>query len=562
MRIVAPLLIAVSALVVLPAGVAAEPDLPVVQGRRALATVNGEPVTWSDFSDALASVHQGAKDDTRRAKQDPEALLERLITAKLIVQEARNIGLDEQPEVVKAVAAFKDATLQRMLLEKAADAVKAPSPADVESIYATRVGVAKLDSVFFKSEKDGKAFVAALAAGKSFDEAAGAAAKAGTATVDRGYEVKLAEAQAEVAGAVVHLKPGRASRLLTVKNGFTVVRLIDLRVPDDPKARAESREQALDYARLKAVSAYTRKLRARYAVVDDKLLDSLDFDAAKPDLAASEKDGRVLAKVEGAAPVTVGELATAINQEFFHGAERAAKEKKLNDRKPGAFDDLLVKRLALTEAKRTGLDRSRKFTDAVRSYEEGLLFSTFVQKVIRPDVKLTAAEVRAYYDAHAADYTSPSMMRLESIAFAKREDAQNAWTKATNGADFGWLRDNAPGRLPATADVMRMNGEVYVMEEADPEIARALANAKAGDARVFAAPDGNFYVILVREVLPPKIKPYDKVKGDVAKRVINEKLKKVLDDWSTKLRAAYEVKTFVTPAQLDALVKRQFGPKA
>ena len=43
--------------------------------------------------------------------------------------------------------------------------------------------------------------------------------------------------------------------------------------------------------------------------------------------------------------------------------------------------------------------------------------------------------------------------------------------------------------------------------------------------------------------------------------MINERTKTVLDEWSAKLRKAYAVKTFVTPVQLDALVKTTFARK-
>jgi len=109
---------------------------------------------------------------------------------------------------------------------------------------------------------------------------------------------------------------------------------------------------------------------------------------------------------------------------------------------------------------------------------------------------------------------------------------------------------------------MSLNGGVFVVSDVDPGLKRALASPKDGDARLFAPEGGPAYVILIREVVPSKTKPFAEVKTEVAGQVRADKTKQVLDDWSAKLRKAYEVKTFVTPVQLDALVKKELGIKA
>ena len=125
----------------------AAPALPSIQGVSALASVNGEPVSWNAFVDALTSVHAEAGSGTRRAKQNPQALLDRLITGKLIAQEARNIGLDQTPEFKAAVTTFREETLATTLLARPANgsriAVRGGVLAGrVKDLLARRVGQA------------------------------------------------------------------------------------------------------------------------------------------------------------------------------------------------------------------------------------------------------------------------------------------------------------------------------------------------------------------------------------------------------------------------------------
>ena len=88
---------------------------PWSAGNRRLPVINGEPLTLEEFERALAGIHGGMTDNTPRSLPHPSQLLERLINAKLVLQEARNIGLDELPEVQSAEKTFEEDTLRGML---------------------------------------------------------------------------------------------------------------------------------------------------------------------------------------------------------------------------------------------------------------------------------------------------------------------------------------------------------------------------------------------------------------------------------------------------------------
>ena len=541
----------------------AAPALPSIQGVSALASVNGEPVSWNAFVDALTSVHAEAHSGAKRAKQNPQALLDRLITGKLIAQEARNIGLDKTPEFKAAVTTFREETLATTLLAQPAKSVTTSDPVDVARIYRVSVGMAKFDSLLFERKPDAEALVAKVRAGGDFAAVARAAVAAGQSkSFDQGGGAKLSELQPDVVNAITALKPGQVSDVIAVDRGWIVAKLAELSVPDDPAARAKAEQDALEWKRLQAVKKYSNDLRKRYVKLDTKLLDALDFDAEKPGLAAFKKDGRIVAAVQGAKSISVGDLATEVEKAFFHGTDKAAKEKRMNPKKYSALDELLVNRLTVAEGTRLGLDKTSEFKDKQREYEEGLLFTAFLQKVVLPDVKVGEADIKAWYEGHRDDYSSPAMLRLESIAFTRRADAEDARKKAASGADFGWLKRNAAGRAPAADDTMQLNGGVYVVDRVDADLMKVLANPKEGDARLFAPPGGPVYVVLIRETIPTSTRPYAEVRSDAGQAVINERTKTILDEWSAKLRKAYTVKTFVTPVQLDALVKSAFARKA
>jgi hypothetical protein len=75
---------------------------------------------------------------------------------------------------------------------------------------------------------------------------------------------------------------------------------------------------------------------------------------------------------------------------------------------------------------------------------------------------------------------------------------------------------------------------------------KALAGSKAGDQRLYASPEGPFYVLAVQQVIASNPKPYDEVRTEIAQKLYGEKLKKAIDEYSRKLRAQSKVTVYLT----------------
>ena len=101
---------------------------------------------------------------------------------------------------------------------------------------------------------------------------------------------------------------------------------------------------------------------------------------------------------------------------------------------------------------------------------------------------------------------------------------------------------NTPGRL--TFD------ERPVTTTSMPEgVRKALAGARAGDSRLYASPEGPFYVLSVQAVIAPSPQPYDQVRETIAQKLYGEKLKKAVETYAAKLRTHTKVETYLTRAR-------------
>ncbi len=515
-------------------------------GSRALpiAKVGGEPIALSELMTALGTAHDTMTKEVHAGGKDFKPVLDRLIDVKLVLLEAREMGLADQPEVKKAVEGYVESATIQELQKRALVDVK-PDPAEVEKIRRIGVKEGKVQSVLFKTEADAKAFAAA-AKKSGFDASAKAAVASGKATGGKPAEfVPLQKLLGPVANALEKMKKGEVSKPVKIPEGFTVLELEDIRYPANAAALATAREIALDAARKRAIQKYYDGLVARYVKTDKALLKRLDFQAKKPGFAALEKDQRVLSRVEGGAPLTVAELTTTLKEQFYHGVDSAIREKKVNRQKLPTLDAILSRRVLPLEAKRLGIPESPAFKKGVADYTDKVVFTSFVEKVVLPEVKVPDAEQQKYYEAHKAEYTLPAFYKLESIAFPDVKRAQAALQKLQSGTDFAWLRANAEGQVKEVSRGVKFEGGTVSAKAMPEELAKLLANAKAGDYRLYSGEGDQHHVVHVLQVTPPEVKSFAQAQDGIHQKLYADHLNASIRQFSDKLRQAHPVKVYL-----------------
>ena len=527
-------------------GFASEQNLPMVEGKRIVATVNDEPITLEEFNQELASLHAGVTEEKKVGKTKESALLRRLINMRLILQEAKRIGLDELPEVKNMVDVYSKATLRELLIERHLKDAK-PDEKDVERLYKELTKEWKIKSVVFEKEDAAKKMEEEIKASRDFDELAKRVVADGTAKGgEEGKYVKGKDLLPQIAQTVSKMEVGSISPIIQVGTGFVILRVEDIRFPEDPEAKKLAVKQALYLQKEKLFEGYNDALMKKYVKVHKEILDGLDYESKEPGFEKLLEDKRVVAEIEGERPITVAELTEALSQQFFHGIERAIESKRLNEKKMLVLDEILYKRILRKEALRLGIDKTDAYKIKVKEYENSVIFGAFVQKAIVPDVKVTEEESKAYYSKHIGEYTSPEMMKIRSLAFVKRNDAERAIEKLRNGTELQWLVENAEGQVDKnTPDLLTFDGKSLTVRDLPEGVRKVLSGAKPGDFRLYASPEGYFYILSIEDVVPARPQSLEEAKKAVANKVFSETFNKAVEAWADKLRAASNVKVYL-----------------
>lgn len=529
-------------------GNASDQKLPIIDGKKVVATVNDEPISLEELNRAVAASHAGRHPGEKAGQIDYSDIMQRLINTRLIVLEARNMGLDELPEIKNALDIYSRQTLMELLLKRYVKDIEADEEA-VRQHYEPMVREWKIKAIRFKNEKNARQIYSQLEAGGNFDEVVQKAVEWGVGKADsQANYIKNKDLAEGVAEIVAQMKIGSTSPIISIgKKGYIIFKLEDVRLPaeEDHEAMVIAQRQALNQRRVEAARDYYGELKKRKVKLDQALFDQLDFESQVPGFEKLLSDGRILVRIKGQKPITVSEFAAAVEQKFYHGVKMAAENKRINSKKIDILEDMLEKRLLLKEALDQGIDKTDEYRQKVKEYEISLIFDKFISKVVTPDIKLNLKDLKAYHAKNAEQFTSPVLLRVRSLVFGKRKDAVTAIDKLKKGTDFNWMGSNAEGQLDQnTEGILKFDGQLVTLNSLPENVQKAVAGANAGDFRLYESPEGLFYVMYIYEVFPAKLQPFEAVKQEVAKKVFEDKLKKAIEHWADQLREYYPIKIY------------------
>jgi hypothetical protein len=458
------------------------------------------------------------------------------------------MGLDELPDLKRQVAEKNREFLIEILLERHVSNIR-PDEDEIERIYQNTVREWKIKSVLFKKEADAKKIAAELKAGKDFDETVKKAVEWGIAEADaEGKYVKDKNLTPQAAQFASEMEIGATSPILSAEGQkFIIFKLEGMRLPEveEPEARVMAERQALNVAKRQAAKNYYDDLKAKYVKLDQKIFEELDFETPEPGIEKLLKDNRIIAEIIGEKPITVSEFTKTVKGKFHHGIELAIESKGVNKKKSEILGQMLELRVLSKEALKQGIDKTNEYRYRAKEYEDSIIFGTFVNKVIRPEIKLDLKELESQYKENQEKYTSPQMMRIKNIVFLKRQDAVEAIDRLQRGSDFNWLISHAEGHIdPNKEGIPAFEGQLITLNSLPDALQTALAGAKEGDFRLYARSAGYFYVLYISQIVAPQTQPFKDVREDIAKSVYNDKIKKAIEFWADQLKAYYPVNIY------------------
>jgi len=264
-----------------------------------------------------------------------------------------------------------------------------------------------------------------------------------------------------------------------------------------------------------------------------------------------EQAQKPIAEVAGDT-ITLGDFAAAL--EHMNSFDRLRYGSP--ERRKELLDEMITVKLLATEAVAKGYDKDPLAQQELRAVLRDAMLAE-ARKGAPAPADLPENEVRAYFEAHRADYKDPERRRLSLLAAAsdaQGREALAAAKKAKTAADWGFVvraksidpaaRSSTPIDLAGDVGIVSPPGDPRGENGRVPEEVRvaAFAIAKVGDvADEVIASGGKFYVVRLTQKLAAHERSFEEAERTIRVKLAQEKLRAEEDALLADLRKNVKV---------------------
>lgn len=499
-------------------------DIPV-------AIVNDDTITTEQMIVELGRMHSGHS-DTTRTNFSLERLVSKLVNDRLLIQDARTLQMDQEPEFLQSVDKYRwkhaAAQVQTDLLPDTFSV----SDSAVADYYAKKFRRVRFFTLTTQDQKRADSLAAALRRGAKLEEVTSRFA-ADLYRFNGGDQGLLPSVHLEayLRSIADSMSVGDVRGPLKRMIGFTVVKLLET-APADSAAFPENRGGiSAMLRRQKAAAARDRliaDLKLKYpVVVNDGLLRTVVV-TNDSTMKGFQDSARVVATVGGDS-ITDRSLVHTMMRRGFAGSGEAVQGMKT-----GLLEDLVQDKLFLLEAKARNYGSNPFVVKQTTAYQDSLLLMDYLDEVIASQVKILPAEEDSFYNANLEWYRAPGQVKISRITTTSEDSAKQVLDRLKSGAEFAWLaRDwSVDDKAAKGGDAGWMSLEAFSSDLRDKLTALPLGEVLGP----YISMDG-YTIIKVTDRKPGEIRSLAQVKNYLDGQIFQVKFNQQMDKVLAQLKA-------------------------
>jgi peptidyl-prolyl cis-trans isomerase C len=503
----------------------------LLQKENILAVVDGEPITEEDLKYSLNIAHR-REDLSSAGALNLSQYVQKLIDDRLIIDEARRMGMDQYPEVQQAIQAYiLRESVVRLHDEEIVQKVSVTEK-DIINYYKKNYERFTIGLIEVKSEEEAREILEQLKREESFKDLA---QKYSTHPSNKdGGEIVFTKNSMStyIDEAVSSLKPGELSDVIKIINKYYIVKLIGRKeAPDEELERVRGNiERAIRKQKEEERSdEYLKCLRDRATIkIDNELLSAIKLSESREDLEKWSKDERPLAEVNGSI-LTVGDFVAIIATPYT----RKSKEEILN----GWIDRKIVDHEALSRH----YEMKPELKKMLYRYESHILKKTFINRVILPRIVIKDNTLEEYYSKHQKSFIKPARFKIQQITAKTIVEAQDILNNLQNGADFSWLAKRRS--IDSAASIGGDAGWFTLIELPEPA-KEIVGTLKTGEISPIIKIDSLYRIVRLQGRTEEEVEEFNKVKAAVYRASFNDQLSALLEKYVIQLKTGARIKIY------------------
>jgi parvulin-like peptidyl-prolyl isomerase len=177
--------------------------------------------------------------------------------------------------------------------------------------------------------------------------------------------------------------------------------------------------------------------------------------------------------------------------------------------------------------------------EQIRQRIRAKLLSDKIYAAVINKVKVSDADIKAYYDSHKAQYMQPESREVQHILVKKKALADEIYAKLKNGADFGELAKKYTLDTASKDDGGKMTA--YKGKTVAP-FDKFVFAAKVGELSKPIKTQFGWHVIeVLSDTKPAAPQPLAEAKDTISGTLLQQRQKQALQNWVKDAESSYDV---------------------
>ncbi|MRN52431.1 foldase protein PrsA [Paenibacillus monticola] len=170
-----------------------------------------------------------------------------------------------------------------------------------------------------------------------------------------------------------------------------------------------------------------------------------------------------------------------------------------------------------------------------------------IRKILEPQVKITDADIKTYYDTNKATYNTEEEVRASHILVATKEEADAILKQLKDGADFAALakeKSSDTGSKDNGGDL-----DFFKRSDMDPDFSDAAFKLKVGETSGAVKSQYGYHIIKVTDHKDAHNYTMEEKKADITKALISQKVSELSATWLQDLTTKSKITNTLTDAK-------------
>ena len=440
------------ALVLIPGMAWGASDTPATATAEPLVIVGDDTISTRDMDEALVETHSKMSAD-EKLDFDYRKLLNKLVNDRLLMQEARAMGMDEEPSLLGRLDTMRTRNAIRRFVADRYKPDLAVTENEIREYFQAYYSRLQLRTMAVQTQSEAEQIAAAIRGGASMDSIAQ------TVSLDM-YRYKggihndkyYGDVERELRDRADRLKPGELSDPFPYRQVWALVRLerrsfADTSEMDAQRPKIERVLREEKHAR--QWMTFLDSLTAQAGIIEDTAaMASIRADAANlftPGFMQGTE--RPVYRSDEGLEITDASLRRAVSHTAM-----SMRTAPFDSILAATREEMLQEMTLAWAATRAGYRDRQDVIEACRHSLDSALVEVYLQQTVAPQIVFNHEEFEAYYQEHIDEFRRPTTCQFDRMTIDSEQTARDIAARLADGGDFYFVGRQFKVRLSTSEE--------------------------------------------------------------------------------------------------------------